>query len=83
MSESECLQLKSCGLTWKDAVGWMLTLACLQRSPWLPLRVHTGLSADADWPFCLRNAFRVPEGEREREAGREGRREGEIERKGV
>lgn len=46
-------------LTWKDAVGWMLTLACFQRSPWLPLSDHTRPS-EAVWPFCFRNAFSVP-----------------------
>lgn len=46
-------------LTWKDDVGWMLTLACLQWSPWLPIRDHTGPS-ELVWPFCLRKAFSVP-----------------------
>lgn len=46
-------------LTWKDAVGWMLTLACFQRSPWLPVRDQTGPS-EVVWPFCFRKAFSVP-----------------------
>ncbi len=51
--------IKFFGLTWKDAVGWMLTLACFQRSPWLPLSDHTGPS-EVVWPFCFRKAFSVP-----------------------
>ena len=47
------------GLTWNDAVGWMLTLACFQRSPWLPFRDHT-VPSEVVWPFCLRKAFSVP-----------------------
>jgi len=46
-------------LTWKDDVGWMLTLACFHRSPWLPLSDHTGPS-EVVWPFCFRKALSVP-----------------------
>lgn len=56
--------IKFFGLTWKDAVGWMLTLACFQRSPWLPLSDHTGPS-EVVWPFCFRRAFNVPAWARE------------------
>lgn len=55
-------------LTWKDDVGWMLTLACFQWSPWLPFRAQTGPS-ELVWPFCLRKAFSVPAAEK-REVGK-------------
>lgn len=56
-------------LTWKDDVGWMLTLACFQWSPWLPFRDQTGPS-ELVWPFCLRKAFSVPAQRRERSGKR-------------
>lgn len=37
----------------------MLTLACSQWSPWLPLRLQTDVSTTVG-PFCLRNTFRAP-----------------------
>lgn len=58
-------QESGCRLTWKDEVGWMLTLACFQWSPWLPFTDHTGPS-ELVWPFCLRKAFSVPAQRRER-----------------
>lgn len=44
---------------WKEDVGLMLTLACLHRSPWFPLRVHTDVSWPV-WLFCLKYTFNVP-----------------------
>lgn len=44
---------------WKEDVGLMLTLACLQRSPWFPLRVQTEVSWPV-WLFCLKYTFNVP-----------------------
>ena len=49
--------------TWKAVVGWRLTLACLQRSPWLPVRVQTEVSVTV-CPFCRRKTFRAPAGQR-------------------
>lgn len=63
--ESWCRCFFSPSLTWKDDVGWMLTLACFQWSPWLPFRDQTGTS-ELVWPFCLRKAFSVPAHRKER-----------------
>lgn len=48
--------------TWKEAIGWMLTLACFHRSPWFPTKFHKELS-EPEWPFCRRYAFNAPRGE--------------------
>lgn len=45
--------------TWKAVVGWILTLAWCQRSPWLPVRLQTRVSVTA-WPFWRRKTFRAP-----------------------
>lgn len=45
--------------TWKVVLGWMLTLAWRQRSPWLPLKLQTEVSL-ADAPFCRRITFSDP-----------------------